>query len=153
MPFNGGIPYLSRTETRKVRENFTKRQDKASIADIDIKPTETESLAFLARVRSEIDAWKTSRKAETLEYVNIGKPPPPTTTTDVEKNAEDDFHANEPLTRFEKRLVYQLVRAEYPDLVAIGKRDFIQIVRFNKAREDQFAADRLKVSASKSDVT
>lgn len=147
MPFSGGIPYLSRAETRRVRDSFSKRQDKAAIADIDIKSTDTESLAFMARVRSEIDSWKNSRAKDALDYVNIGKPPH-VTAEGVVKDAEDEHQANEPLSRFERRLVYQLVRAEYPDLVAIGKRDFLQIVRFNKAREDAFAADRLKVSTS-----
>lgn len=143
LPFNSGIPYLSRAETRQIRESFSKRQDKAAIADIDIKPTETESLAFLARVRCEIEAWKKSKAKDALEYVNIAKAAPVKPVT-VDGDASEDDQPVEPLSRFEKRLVYQLVRAEYPDLVAIGKRDFIQIVRFNKAREDQFAADRLK---------
>lgn len=46
------------------------------------------------------------------------------------------------LSRFEKRLVHQLVRAEFPELVTVSKKGFIQIVRFNKEREDRIAADR-----------
>lgn len=144
LPFNHGIPYLSRAETKEARDKFFKRQDKRSIADIDIKPTETESLAFLERVRSEIDAWLTSRAPETLEYVNIGKAKAEVPRVEDTGEGMENSQPPEALTRFEKRLVHQLVRSEYPTLVTISKRDFVQIVRFNKARADQIAADRLK---------
>ena len=135
VPFNHGIPYLSRAESKEAREKHAKRQDKSAISDIHIKPTETESLAFLERVRGGIKSWLTSCRMETPEYVNIGKLGAAYVVKDHEDPPED-------LSRFEKRLVHQLVRAEYPDLVSISKRGFVQIVRFNKAREDQIAADR-----------
>ena len=40
------------------------------------------------------------------------------------------------LNGFQKRLVHQLVRAEFPDVVSLSKQDFIQLVPFDKERED-----------------
>lgn len=146
LPFSHGIPYLSRAETREARDKFLKRQDRGATADINIKPTETESLAFLEHVRSEINSWVKSDVSKTVDYVNIGKLGAKAVkgNNSNPENIEEDDKPVEPLTRFEKRLVHQLVRAEYPNLVTISKHNFIQIVRFNKTREDEIAASRLK---------
>jgi poly(A)-specific ribonuclease len=40
------------------------------------------------------------------------------------------------LNGFQKRLVHQLVRAEFPGLVTISRPGFIQIIEFDQARED-----------------
>ena len=135
-PFHRGVPYLSRAEAREARDKHAKRQDKSAISDIQIKPTETESLAFLERVRSEIKVWLASRSMETLDFLNIDAVGP--------NAARDNSEPPQDMSRFEKRLVHQLVRAEFPELVTISKRGFIQIVRFNQAREDRLAADRKK---------
>ncbi|KAK4893039.1 hypothetical protein LTR27_008576 [Elasticomyces elasticus] len=132
-PFTRGVPYLSRLEAKEAREKHAKRQDKSALADIQIKPTEVESLAFLERVRSELNAWISSPNADSQSYVNIA---PLNALTD------NDGDSSEELSRFEKRLVHQLVRAEYPELVTVSKRGYIQVVRFDKEREDQIAAGR-----------
>ena len=141
LPFERGVPYLSRPETKEAREKHANRQDKSAIADIQLKPTEVESLAFLERVRTDIRTWLESRKHNATEYVNIGSAP------DEYDNDEPGMNNTEPqaeLSRFEKRLVHQLVRAEFPELVTISKRGFVQIVRFNKEREDRIAAERVR---------
>lgn len=48
------------------------------------------------------------------------------------------------LNNYQKRLVHQLVRAEHPDLVTISRPGFIQIVPFNKEREDLVQKDRTR---------
>ena len=40
------------------------------------------------------------------------------------------------LNGYQKRLVHQLVRAEFPEVVSLSKQDFIQLVPFDKERED-----------------
>ncbi|CAK1364884.1 hypotheticalsprotein [Cercospora beticola] len=132
-PFARGVPYLSRAEAKDARAKYAKRQDKSAVADIQIKPTEVEALAFMDRIRGEIEAWKKSRNMNTPEYLMIL----PASTQFLK---EGEVPAE--LTRFEKRLVHQLVRAEYPEFVTISKRGAIQIVHFNKEREDRLAADR-----------
>jgi len=132
-PYTHGVPYLSRVESREARDKHAKRQDKSAMADIQIKPTEVESLAFLERVRDTINAWLTSRKMEKPDYVNIAP---------VGAEVIKDGQAPAELSRFEKRLVHQLVRAEFPDLVSLSKRGFVQIVHYDQEREDKIAADR-----------
>ncbi|CAK3998656.1 CAF1 family ribonuclease like [Lecanosticta acicola] len=130
-PFAHGVPYLSRSETRVAREKYTLRQDRSAISDIALKPTEFESLAFLERVRSEINAWVDSKHLDTPEYLNIA-PVGFGTMLDGEPSTEE-------LSRYEKRLVHQLVRAEYPELVTMSRKGFIQIIKFDKEREDRVA--------------
>ncbi|KAK5128088.1 hypothetical protein LTR85_005205 [Meristemomyces frigidus] len=132
-PFTHGVPYLSRLESREARDRHAKRQDKSAMADIQIKPTELESLAFLERVRGLVKGWLASRNMDTAEYINIGA---------IEADIIKDGQPPEELSRFEKRLVHQLVRAEFPELVSISKRGFVQVVRFNQEREDKIAAGR-----------
>lgn len=133
VPFEKGVPYLSRTESKLAREKHAKRQDKTAIADIQVKPTDTASLAFFERVRDEINEWLASRKIDTPEYLIIsGEAAAHLTDEDVPPE----------LTRYEKRLVHQLVRNEYPHLVSLGKRGFIQIIHLDQEREDRIAADR-----------
>lgn len=130
-PFSMGVPYLSREESVEARQKHAKRQTRGNIADIQIKPTETESLAFLDRVRKEINAWSSSQRMDTPNYVNIL----PTSVDGLEDSERE-------LSRFEKRLVHQLVRAEFPELVTISRRAGIQIVPFDKEREDRIASER-----------
>lgn len=130
-PFTHGVPYLNREESHVARQKHTARNDKNSMADIFIKPTETESLAFLSRVRGEIQAWVDSTHLGTLEYLNIN--PGEVSPEEV---------APTELSRFEKRLVHQLVRAEFPTLTSIARKAYIQIVRYDKEREDRIASGR-----------
>jgi poly(A)-specific ribonuclease len=39
------------------------------------------------------------------------------------------------ITRFEKRLVHQLVRAEFPELVSMGRQDCVRIIDLDPVRE------------------
>lgn len=57
-----------------------------------------------------------------------------------------DTNKDQPTTinNFQKRLVHQLVRAEYPFLVSIGKSTFIQIIHYNEERENGVKLERGK---------
>ena len=48
------------------------------------------------------------------------------------------------LNNYQKRLVHQLVRAEHPELVTISRPGFIQIVAYDKEREDNVQKDRTR---------
>ena len=58
VPFRDGVPYLSRQEEARARQNELERHDKSKLVDIIIKENDLESLKFAARVRSEILKWK-----------------------------------------------------------------------------------------------
>ncbi|SMR49653.1 unnamed protein product [Zymoseptoria tritici ST99CH_1A5] len=132
-PFTHGVPYLSRAESKTAREKFVKRNDRGAVADIAIKPTEVESLAFLARVRSQVDEWVASTSMKTPEYLNI---------VPFDSDNVSNEQKQEELSRFEKRLVHQIVRAEYPELTTISRRGMIQVIKFDQEREDRIAEGR-----------
>lgn len=135
--FHEGVPYLSRKEAKESRDKHAKRMDKTTIADIQVKPTETESLTFLERVRGEIKTWLAATNPETAQYINIA-------AGAQYIGPDGDLLPPPELSRFEKRLVHQLVRAEFPELVTLSKRGFIQIIRYDKEREDRLLEDRKK---------
>lgn len=130
-PFNVGVPYLSREEAKQARERHENRQKKDAIADLHIKETDVESIALLQRIRDQVDAWLLEATAS--DYLNIGP---------VGSDAEIEGQAPAELTRYEKRLVHQLVRAEYPNLVTFSKRGFVQVVHFDAEREARISAGR-----------
>lgn len=48
------------------------------------------------------------------------------------------------LNSFQKRLVHQLIEVEYPSLVSIGKPTFVQIIAYNKDRENAIKEERVR---------
>lgn len=132
-PFTVGVPYLSRDESRQARERHDARQRKDAIADMHIKDTDVEALAFLQRSRNAINRWIDDRSPAAPDHLNIG---PQGLETVGQAQPLPEF------TRFQKRLVHQLVRAEYPQLVSVGKRASVQIIRFSAEREARVLAER-----------
>ncbi|KAF2846408.1 CAF1-domain-containing protein [Plenodomus tracheiphilus IPT5] len=120
-PFASGVQYLSRQEAERAKQMAWDRLDKKNpIEDMQLKEGDVDSLDFVRRVREAITKWKTT-KSECLEI---------TTHTGL-KNAS----SIPAITRFEKRLVHQLVRAEFPEQVSIGRHDCIRIIYHNAERE------------------
>jgi poly(A)-specific ribonuclease len=121
LPFAQGVQYLSREEAERAKRLAYDRIDKKNvIQDLQLKDTDTESLDFVRRCRDAITAWQKSTST-TLEITSSTGLP----------NASASYT----ISRFEKRLVHQLVRAEFPDAVAIGRNDCIRIMPFDAARE------------------
>lgn len=120
-PFAKGVQYLSREEAARAKQLAYDRIDKKhTIEDLQLKDTDTESLDFVRRCREAITTWQTTTST-TLEI---------TSATGLTKKP-----ANNAISRFEKRLVHQLVRAEFPHVVAIGRQDCIRILPFDAVRE------------------
>lgn len=120
-PFANGVQYLSREEAERAKRLAYDRIDRKNpVEDLQLKDTDTESLDFVRRCRAAITTWqKTS--STTLEI---------TSSTGLSNAA-----ATCTISRFEKRLVHQLVRAEFPDAVAIGRQDCIRVMPFDPIRE------------------
>ncbi|KAF2875370.1 ribonuclease H-like domain-containing protein [Massariosphaeria phaeospora] len=122
LPFTKGVQYLSREEAAWAKNHAYDRFDKKStVQDLQLKDDDTESLDFVRRAREEIVGWKHN----TSWSLHI------TTSTGFKERP-----AISAISRFEKRLVHQLVRAEFPDLVSIGRTDHIKIVEFDAQREE-----------------
>jgi poly(A)-specific ribonuclease len=57
-PFLDGVSYLSRHEEAEAKQQALKRHDRSrSIADIDIKEEDLESIEFLEQARGQIKEW------------------------------------------------------------------------------------------------
>lgn len=48
------------------------------------------------------------------------------------------------LNRFQKRLVHQLVEAEYPSLVSFGRANFVSIVKYDEQREENIRRQKMR---------
>lgn len=120
-PFASGVQYLSRQEAHRAKTLAWDRIDKKNpVEDLQLRAEDVESLDFLRRTREAITTWKTT----TSSYLEI------TTHTGLKQQALAPA-----ISRFEKRLVHQLVRAEYPDLVSMGRQDCVRIINFDSVRE------------------
>ncbi|MCJ1308345.1 hypothetical protein MMC25_001998 [Agyrium rufum] len=134
-PFLEGVPYLSRPEEVDVRKEEALYQTN-DLADLTIRETDLETVRFLDYIRAQITAFK-SNTVTAESYLNIS---PENFSTGPEQNPMRGFN------NFQKRLVHQLVRAEYPDLVSISRRDFIQLKKFDKEREALLLKAKIQAS-------
>lgn len=122
--FTGGIPYLSRDEETSLRTLETSRLAKqSSIPDVVIPTNEPTTLEFYRSARSKISSWVNDKKDNKPDYCNI--------------TAKDDRQS---LNGYQRRLVHQLVRNEFPKYRAFGRMDgkFMQIELLDQKREDRF---------------
>ncbi|KAL6705488.1 hypothetical protein ACN47E_006753 [Coniothyrium glycines] len=120
-PFAKGVQYLSREEADRAKQMAWDRIDKKNpIEDLQLKDEDVESLDFVRRVRQAITEWKTNTSSSLDITTHTGMREQPMTPT---------------ISRFEKRLVHQLVRAEFPDQVSIGRSNCIKIIHLDLERE------------------
>ncbi|KAL8728007.1 MAG: hypothetical protein Q9166_005678 [cf. Caloplaca sp. 2 TL-2023] len=128
-----GIHYLSRAEEARERQLNVQLQDKARFAHVQPKPNDTKSLELLKRLREEIRAWTDQKppKPDFLNFAPIGHNQPP--------------YPDKGLNSYQKLLVHQCIRKEYPDLVSTAQSGFIQIVAYDKEREDAKQQHRIRI--------
>jgi poly(A)-specific ribonuclease len=120
-PFTNGVQYLSRQEAEQIKQATADRLDnKNPPADMQLKDTDVDSLDFMRRVREAITKWKATPSESLAITTHTGMKERPVVSV---------------ISRFEKRLVHQLVRAEFPELVSIGRSECVRIVDFDPVRE------------------
>ncbi|PSN74015.1 CAF1-domain-containing protein [Corynespora cassiicola Philippines] len=119
-PFDTGVQYLSRQEATEAKKRAWDRLDnKKQVEDIQLKETEVQSLDFVRRVRECINKWNCRVSPQLEIYSNTGLKGKPLDS----------------ISNFEKRLVHQLVRAEFKKYITIGQRNCVKIVVFDAMRE------------------
>ncbi|KAB8289811.1 hypothetical protein EYC80_010444 [Monilinia laxa] len=125
--FTKGVPYLSEQEEVETRERYDQRIERnASIPLIVFDPCDIGTLDFYRRARSTINEW-IEAKAPKLSFVNIGNP-------------------RGPLNGFQRRLVHQLVRTEFPKYRCYPRLDgsFMQIEMINHDTQARKEIEKLK---------
>jgi poly(A)-specific ribonuclease len=132
--FSQGVPYLSREEEDESRAEYNQRADKNSkIPDIIIAVDDSATLEFYRGARRMISTWFKSVKVcylsismkiyadfvkPELEFVNVSNPAGP-------------------LNGFQRRLIHQLVRNEFPTLRTWARNDgsFMQVTKLDVKKE------------------
>lgn len=121
--FSSGVPYLSRHEEVEIRKKEAERADRDSkISDIILQPGSPE-LTFYRAARATISTW-------------VNDPKPDRSWVNIDADGKD-------LNGFQRRLIHQLVRAEFPGFRTFSKLNgaFMQIVKSD-------AEEEIKVSQS-----
>ncbi|OAS99760.1 CAF1 family ribonuclease [Blastomyces dermatitidis ER-3] len=137
-PFVEGLPYLSRLEEQLAMTKLAESENStAKIADIKPENMDPESHTFVAKVRGLIDSW-IDEIGDKEEYLNIPEPGGLENGNMAGPLGSWRFALNS----YQKRLVHQLVRAEYPSLVSISRKTFVQIIPYNKQREEYIRVDK-----------
>ncbi|KAE9990704.1 hypothetical protein EG327_001051 [Venturia inaequalis] len=130
-PFTRGISYLSRVEAITAKQKAKDRGDKSRFDDIEIAEDDVQTTQFLDKVRSEIKEWQKDSKSDELLIMSR--------TLHWEKVTTPD------LSSFDRRLVHQLVRAEYKnELMTMGRHNCIIIKGVDLLREARYQKERMK---------
>jgi poly(A)-specific ribonuclease len=122
--FEQGVPYLSQKEQRELEAEHRERADRAAnIPEITVPANDAANLQFVRNAREEIAQWLANPKPE-LDYVNIG---------------HDGIPMEVPLNAFQRRLIYQLVRKEFPACRTYPKNQqtFMRVEKVDLEKEDQ----------------
>jgi len=114
--FSKGVQYLSRQEAADAkRMAYHRLENKHVVQDVQLTDKDVQSLDFVRRAREAIDVWRANGVARSLDIsTHTGLTGPPSVPV---------------ISRFEKRLVHQLVRADYPELRTLGRNECIRIIR------------------------
>ncbi|KAF4624877.1 hypothetical protein G7Y89_g13293 [Cudoniella acicularis] len=124
--FKSGVPYLSKREEDETREEYMNRADRNSkIPDVVVSASDPVALEFYRNARKTINAWVNDPKPA-YEFCNITSP-------------------EGPLNAYQRRLVHQLVRNEFPTLRTFARNDshFMQVVKLDPAAEATFQKRKL----------
>jgi hypothetical protein len=137
--FSDGVPYMSRDEEYECREEFNQRADKkAKMENITIASDDSATLDFYRGIRRTITMWHKTRKVcpctSTMKILAYPQQP----KADFVNISHPDGNLVA-LNGFQRRLVYQLVRNEFPTLQAQARKDgtFMQITEVDDEKEAQ----------------
>ncbi|KAH8653092.1 ribonuclease H-like domain-containing protein [Tricladium varicosporioides] len=126
--FRHGVPYLSRKEEDELREEYMGRANRNSkIPDVVVSTSDPNALAFQRNSRDTIKAWLEKDSKTKNPFVNITQP-------------------TGPLNAYQRRLIYQLVRNEFPELRVFAKNDghFMQAEKLDVENEEKIRKRKLE---------
>jgi len=131
-----GVQFLSHDEEAQAMQNALQKMDRSQIQDIQLSETDVEALAFVAQIRLKINHFLSTRDNATSHPIGGLNSFDITSRTDATGKTKE-------LSGFDRRLVHQLERAEYPKLVTMSRSGFMTIRILNADREAEHRARRL----------
>ncbi|CZR66890.1 related to poly(A)-specific ribonuclease [Phialocephala subalpina] len=123
--FKEGVTYLSRDEEINLLEDYKERANhNAKIPDMIVAPDAHDTLEFLRLARKTVSGWVKEANPE-FTFVNVASP-------------------SGPLNGYQRRLVHQLIRNEFPGLRTFARNDgsFMQVEKLNLERELAYQKSR-----------
>ncbi len=131
--FTKGIHYLSHHEEATARKNYLEKQDRIdAIPDLVIDLEDKETLSFYDKSRQGLLSYISEKKVFQCSLIHIHL------LTWYQKEF-DFFNIGTPggLNRYQVRLIYQLVRKEFPGYRAFQRNrgQFMQIEKINDQKE------------------
>ncbi|MDI1488944.1 MAG: hypothetical protein OHK93_008221 [Ramalina farinacea] len=132
--FTRGITYLSFEEEANARAIAIADWGGDTLPDIGIRPDDVENLDLMRRVREEVLVWQQQDKKEQPAFLNIA----PTGSGMTDSNTRG-------FNGYQKRLIHQLIRAEYPDIVSVSRQNFVQLLPLDHEREELVLTRKRKV--------
>ena len=130
-PYTKGVSYLSREEATLAKQQLKVKLDKSKFDKDLIDIEDDDNIAFMDKVRTEISAWEKGKGLKTELMIKTRNP------AAAPKKAPD-------LTSFDRRIVHQLVRAEYPHLTTITRGEAIIVKPLDSERENQYMESKKK---------
>ncbi|KAK6501603.1 hypothetical protein TWF481_009438 [Arthrobotrys musiformis] len=110
-----GCLYLGHQEEAHI-QGLKRQRDEDDVTIIDPKP---EDEPMLDEVRADIVAWIKAREDDPCKFLNIDRP--------------------EGYNGYQRRLIRQFIRREYPEYIGIWYDNHLQVVPFNEDREKNVA--------------
>ena len=131
-PYTEGVPYVSRQEERNIRASWAE-QNKAqeAMADMEVKAGDK---AWVQLVKDNITNWLDTPSDSRDVWFNL--PPPPGTKL--------SFQSNQPLNAWQRRMIYQIVRNDFPALTVSSKNrgSFMQVAERQVDHEQSVQTER-----------
>ncbi|KAK2879521.1 hypothetical protein FQN49_000795 [Arthroderma sp. PD_2] len=128
--FTEGVPYISQKEEQDVKDRVMRGN--STISPINLNTLGADQAEFIKLVRQDVKEW-TEKDDPKDSYLNIPRPAGITTANRLPRE----------LDNYQKRLVHQIIKSEFPGYVTMGKKSFVQIIPYDKEREAKIAEKKL----------
>ncbi|KAF4553395.1 CAF1 family ribonuclease-like protein [Elsinoe fawcettii] len=133
-PLAIGVPYMSRDEAELAEKRAEERlsRTKDFYEPMIIKPDELEALALQKKINEVVKEWL---KTPSSEGVALAIGP---------KEVSSKVPPPEELSRYEKRLIHQIVRSDFENLVTFPRKGNIQVQHLDQDQEDAIKRRKLR---------
>jgi poly(A)-specific ribonuclease len=150
-PFEHGVPYLSRDEEKLVKQKAKDRNDPNRFTDMVFDGGDIQMIKFMKKIREETDQWLETWSPDFHQFSIVSSASLLCSqkvyvlmnlTTQTSRDKPSLECALPELTSFDKRIVHQLIRKEYPGLITLGRQSSVTIKALNEEHEKAIQKER-----------